>query len=300
VFGLNALMQRILPRMRQRRRGHVFNMSSLGGPVAFAETGYYRAAKFAVEALSESQSHEVAPLGIRVTIVEPGAFRTDRAGRSMVESAIRTARRAPERFHEPPGSGPCVECRMRPIRAWRAPYPVPSADGRRRWTRIPAAAGSSTRSRVRAEHRELTGNGVDDAQIGMPDADDIVVSIEIVVASIVVQIDLLATHDLHRLGVEQSMFNQPYRGQKFHMLLNRYRRDIVNTTKKARFPRASYTQQLPFFACPGGQNPLPGPPCGATTTGGPGTYATHPPSAPTTLAAASSAITPFFTSFSRY
>ncbi|WP_282960532.1 SDR family NAD(P)-dependent oxidoreductase [Burkholderia ambifaria] len=71
--------------MRQRRRGHVFNMSSLGGPVAFAATGYYRAAKFAVEALSESQSREVAPLGIRVTIVEPGAFRTDWAGRSMVE-----------------------------------------------------------------------------------------------------------------------------------------------------------------------------------------------------------------------
>ncbi|WP_315856714.1 SDR family NAD(P)-dependent oxidoreductase [Burkholderia ambifaria] len=106
MFGLNVLMQRILPGMRQRRRGHVFNMSSLAGLVAFAATGYYHAAKFAVEALSGSQSHEVAPLGIRVAIVEPGAFRTDWAGRSMVESAIRTARRAPERFHEPPGSGP--------------------------------------------------------------------------------------------------------------------------------------------------------------------------------------------------
>ncbi|WP_185500376.1 MULTISPECIES: hypothetical protein [unclassified Burkholderia] len=69
--------------------------------------------------------------------------------------------------------------------------------------------------------------------------------------------------------------------------------------KKARATRASCNQQLPFFACPGGQNPFPGPPCGATTTGGPGTYATHPLSAPTTLAAASNAITPFFTSFSR-
>ncbi|MBN3800512.1 oxidoreductase, partial [Burkholderia sp. Ac-20392] len=89
VFGLNALTQRILPGMRQQRRGHIFNLSSLGGLVAFAATGYYHATKFAVEALSESLSHEVAPLGIRVTIVEPGAFRTDWAGRSMVESAIR-------------------------------------------------------------------------------------------------------------------------------------------------------------------------------------------------------------------
>jgi hypothetical protein len=68
--------------------------------------------------------------------------------------------------------------------------------------------------------------------------------------------------------------------------------------KKARDARA-VVQQLPFLACPGGQNPFPGPPCGATTTGAPGTYATHPLSAPTTLAAASNAITPFFTSFSR-
>lgn len=91
VFGLNALTKRVLPGMRQRRRGHIFNMSSLGGLVAFAATGYYHATKFAVEALSESLSHEVAPLGIRVTIVEPGAFRTDWAGRSMIESPIRIA-----------------------------------------------------------------------------------------------------------------------------------------------------------------------------------------------------------------
>lgn len=86
VFGLVDVTKRVLPGMRARHRGHVFNMSSLGGLVAFAATGYYHASKFAVEALSESLSHEVAPLGIRVTIVEPGAFRTDWAGRSMVES----------------------------------------------------------------------------------------------------------------------------------------------------------------------------------------------------------------------
>jgi NAD(P)-dependent dehydrogenase (short-subunit alcohol dehydrogenase family) len=86
VFGLVAVIQQVLPGMRARRRGHIVNFSSLGGLVAFAATGYYHATKFAVEALSESLWHETSPLGIGVTIVEPGAFRTDWAGRSMVES----------------------------------------------------------------------------------------------------------------------------------------------------------------------------------------------------------------------
>ena len=88
VFGLLAVTKRVLPGMRARRSGHVVNFSSLGGLVAFAATGYYHATKFAVEALSESLFHEVKPLGIAVTIVEPGAFRTDWAGRSMVDSGI--------------------------------------------------------------------------------------------------------------------------------------------------------------------------------------------------------------------
>ncbi|UTV53214.1 oxidoreductase [Burkholderia arboris] len=86
VFGLLAVTRAVLPGMRARRCGRVVNFSSLGGLVAFAATGYYHATKFAVEALSESLSHEVAPLGIAVTIVEPGAFRTEWAGRSMVAS----------------------------------------------------------------------------------------------------------------------------------------------------------------------------------------------------------------------
>ena len=86
VFGLLAVTKRVLPGMRARRSGHIVNISSLGGLVAFAATGYYHATKFALEALSESLYHEVKPLGIRVTIVEPGAFRTDWAGRSMMES----------------------------------------------------------------------------------------------------------------------------------------------------------------------------------------------------------------------
>jgi NADP-dependent 3-hydroxy acid dehydrogenase YdfG len=87
VFGLLAVTRSVLPGMRARRRGHIVNFSSLGGLVAFAATGYYHATKFAVEALSESLSHEVKPLGIAVTIVEPGAFRTEWAGRSMIASS---------------------------------------------------------------------------------------------------------------------------------------------------------------------------------------------------------------------
>ncbi len=86
VFGLLALTKRVLPAMRKRRGGHIVNFSSIGGLCAFAATGYYHATKFAVEALSESLSIEVAPLGIKVTIVEPGPFRTDWAGRSIIES----------------------------------------------------------------------------------------------------------------------------------------------------------------------------------------------------------------------
>ncbi len=86
VFGLNNVTRRVLPGMRARRSGHIVNLSSLGGLVAFPATRYYHASKFAVEALSESLSQEVAPLGIKVIIVEPGAFRTQWAGRSMIES----------------------------------------------------------------------------------------------------------------------------------------------------------------------------------------------------------------------
>jgi NAD(P)-dependent dehydrogenase (short-subunit alcohol dehydrogenase family) len=88
VFGLLDVTKAVLPGMRSRRKGAIVNLSSLGGLVAFAATGYYHATKFAVEALSESLSHEVGPLGIKVLIVEPGAFRTDWAGRSMVESPV--------------------------------------------------------------------------------------------------------------------------------------------------------------------------------------------------------------------
>lgn len=89
LFGLIAMTKAVLPGMRQRKSGHVVNISSIGGLVSFGATGYYHATKFAVEGLSESLAIETTPLGIKVTIVEPGPFRTDWAGRSIQQSATR-------------------------------------------------------------------------------------------------------------------------------------------------------------------------------------------------------------------
>lgn len=86
-FALAALMREALPLMRARRRGHIVNISSVGGLVGNAASGYYGATKFAVEGLSEALALEVQPFGIRVTLIEPGPFRTDFQGRSMVTAA---------------------------------------------------------------------------------------------------------------------------------------------------------------------------------------------------------------------
>jgi len=87
VWGLSAMTRAALPGMRARRSGSVVNISSVGGIAAFPSLSFYNASKFAVEALSEALSLEVAPLGIRVLLVEPGPFRTDWAGRSANEAA---------------------------------------------------------------------------------------------------------------------------------------------------------------------------------------------------------------------
>ncbi|MFE3773061.1 oxidoreductase [Streptomyces sp. NPDC057579] len=88
VFGLIDVTRAVLPGMRARRAGRIVNVSSLGGLAAFGATGYYHATKFAVEGLSESLAAEVAPLGIKVTLVEPAAFRTNWSGPSMRQSAL--------------------------------------------------------------------------------------------------------------------------------------------------------------------------------------------------------------------
>jgi NAD(P)-dependent dehydrogenase (short-subunit alcohol dehydrogenase family) len=92
VFGPLNLIKAALPGMRRRGRGHIVNLSSIGGIVTFPAVGHYHMAKFAVEALSETLAQEVAPLGIGVTVVEPGAFRTDfRGPASVKQSATRIA-----------------------------------------------------------------------------------------------------------------------------------------------------------------------------------------------------------------
>ncbi len=86
VWGLTAMTRAVLPSLRKQRSGTIVNISSIGGITTFPSLSFYHATKFAVEALSESLSQEVAPLGINVLIVEPGAFRTDWAGRSASEA----------------------------------------------------------------------------------------------------------------------------------------------------------------------------------------------------------------------
>ena len=77
VFGLLGVIRAVLPHMRRQRSGHIINVSSVGGYAGFPGWGVYGATKFAVEGISEALAGEVAPLGIKVTVVEPGFFRTD-------------------------------------------------------------------------------------------------------------------------------------------------------------------------------------------------------------------------------
>jgi NAD(P)-dependent dehydrogenase (short-subunit alcohol dehydrogenase family) len=86
VFGLFALTRAVLPVMRAQRSGHILNITSVAGFVGFPASGYYAATKHAVEGFSDSLAAEVGPLGIRVTCVAPGPFRTDWAGRSLVQT----------------------------------------------------------------------------------------------------------------------------------------------------------------------------------------------------------------------
>ena len=86
VFGLFALTRAVLPGMRAKRKGHVLNITSVAGLVGFPGSGYYAASKHAVEGWSDALAVEGAPLGIKVTCVEPGPFRTDWAGRSLKQT----------------------------------------------------------------------------------------------------------------------------------------------------------------------------------------------------------------------
>ncbi|KMO42068.1 short-chain dehydrogenase [Methylobacterium variabile] len=106
VFGPVAMIKAVLPGMRERRRGHIVNVTSMGGFITMPGIAFYCGSKFALEGISEALGKEVAGFGIKVTALAPGQFRTDWAGRSMdrtprsiadynaVMDPIRTARQA--------------------------------------------------------------------------------------------------------------------------------------------------------------------------------------------------------------
>ncbi|MGD0737464.1 MAG: oxidoreductase [Terracidiphilus sp.] len=82
IYGLIRTTRAFLPHFRQRRTGHIFNLSSIGGLIGGPGWGFYNTTKFAVEGFSEALAAEMKPLGVHVTVIEPGPFRTDFLGRS--------------------------------------------------------------------------------------------------------------------------------------------------------------------------------------------------------------------------
>ncbi|RLU94809.1 short-chain dehydrogenase/reductase [Streptomyces griseocarneus] len=86
VYGTVAVIKAVLPHMRERRSGHVIAVTSMGGLITMPGLGFYHGSKFAVEGILETLGKEVAEFGIHVTAVEPGSFRTDWSGRSMIRT----------------------------------------------------------------------------------------------------------------------------------------------------------------------------------------------------------------------
>jgi short-subunit dehydrogenase len=86
ITGAVAMIKAVLPAMRQRRRGHIINITSMAGYISMPGIAYYSGSKFALEGISEALAQEVKGLGIKVTAIAPGSFRTEWAGRSMVRS----------------------------------------------------------------------------------------------------------------------------------------------------------------------------------------------------------------------
>lgn len=94
-FAAAELSREVMPQMRARKSGHILNLTSIAGLVAFPGNGLYNASKFALEGFTEALHHEVKPFGVRVTLVEPGAFRTGFAGAAVMKAATRIADYAP-------------------------------------------------------------------------------------------------------------------------------------------------------------------------------------------------------------
>ncbi len=131
VFGLLRVTRALLPQFRERKSGNIVNLSSIGGLIGTPGVGYYNASKFAVNGLSEALAGEMAPLGVHVTIVEPGPFRTDFLGRSatiakhQIEEYRQSAGKSREYFETQAGkqAGDPVKAVKAIIAAVAAPEP---------------------------------------------------------------------------------------------------------------------------------------------------------------------------------
>jgi NAD(P)-dependent dehydrogenase (short-subunit alcohol dehydrogenase family) len=131
IFGLIRLTRAFLPHFRKQRSGSIVNLSSIAGLIGGAGWGYYNASKFAVNGFSEALAAEMAPLGVHVTIVEPGPFRTDFLGRSGVEAANSisdydaTVGKTREYFHDQSGKqlGDPVKAVTAIVAAVKSPEP---------------------------------------------------------------------------------------------------------------------------------------------------------------------------------
>ena len=141
-FGALWVTQAVLPVLRGQGSGHILQVSTIGGIAAFATLGLYNASKWALEGMSDALAQEVAPLGIKVTLVEPGPYGTDWAGSSAVHAEpieayepIRQARRAgaSARAPEDPANTVAellglVDDPQPPVRAFLGSYPYPIAE----------------------------------------------------------------------------------------------------------------------------------------------------------------------------
>jgi NAD(P)-dependent dehydrogenase (short-subunit alcohol dehydrogenase family) len=86
LFGLLNVTRAVLPLLREQKSGHILNVTSAGGQVSFPTFGLYHGTKYAIEGISESLAQEVAAFGIKVTIIEPGGFKTDFGSRSLARA----------------------------------------------------------------------------------------------------------------------------------------------------------------------------------------------------------------------
>ncbi|MEU0878236.1 SDR family oxidoreductase [Lentzea sp. NPDC005914] len=142
LFGPLWVTQAALPIMRAQRGGHLVQVSSVGGIAAFPTLGLYNASKWALEGMSEALSQEVGPLGIKVTIVEPGPYGTDWAGASAAHTTpiaayepIRQARQAGATARAPRDPSVTADVLLRlvdlpepPLRLFLGGYPYPVAE----------------------------------------------------------------------------------------------------------------------------------------------------------------------------